>query len=104
MPYIDPVTTRHDVSMVNPQGGYIAKRCPVRIQNDVLVPAEPAPPSEVAALRMQQGVDFEAEVFADLADALAADVSVVFLPAGLPGAAAVAATIGAMETGVDVIA
>jgi len=98
------MTTRHDVSMVKPQGGYIAKRCPVRIQNDVLVPAEPAPPSEVAALRMQQGVDFEADVFADLADALATDVSVVFLPAGLPGAAAVAATVEAMETGVDVIA
>lgn len=29
-----------DVSMVELQGGYIARRCPVIIQNRILVPAE----------------------------------------------------------------
>ena len=102
--YIDAVTTRHDVSMVEPQGGYIAKRCPVRVQNDVLGPAKPSPPSEVAALRMQQGVAFEADVFAELADALRGDTSVVFLAAGLSSDAAIAATVEAMAAGIDVIA
>ena len=58
------MSTRYDVSEVPPQGGYIAKRCPVRIQNDMLRPAEPLPAGEEARLRMEQGVAFEREIFA----------------------------------------
>ena len=49
-----------DVSMVTVQGGYIAKQCPVVIQNRVLVPTEEAElPAEVIH-RMDAGIEFEA--------------------------------------------
>jgi predicted RecB family nuclease len=60
------VTTRNDVSSVPPQGGYVAKQCPVRAQNDTIRPAEPIAPSAVLQRRFQRGIDFEAEVFAEL--------------------------------------
>lgn len=98
------MATRYDVSMVKPQGGYVAKRCPVRIQNDVLVPADPAPPTEAAALRMRQGVEFEETVVVALADALAEGVSAVFLGPSVQPGEAIEATVEAMDAGVDVIA
>ena len=64
--YGQAVGTRRDVSNVPPQSAYLAKRCPVRVQLDVLQPVEPLPPAEDVQLRIDQGNDFEAEVFADL--------------------------------------
>ena len=53
-------TTRHDVSAVSPQDSYAAKRCPVRIQNDVLRPSEPlANISAESLMRMADGVRFD---------------------------------------------
>ena len=57
---------RHDVSAVPLQGGYIAKQCPVKIQWDILEPAEKAPVPEMARARMTAGIEFEAGVEASL--------------------------------------
>jgi predicted RecB family nuclease len=95
------MTTRYDVSGVPLQGGYIAKRCPVRIQNDILRPTVPLPPGTDAQLRMAQGNDFEASVVEELKRV--ADPTWVFLDAGLEAAAAIAATMAAAGDGAPVI-
>ena len=96
------MTTRHDVREVPLQGGYIAKRCPVRIQNDVLLPSEPVPLGPEVLWRMEQGIAFEVDVIEELRRLARPDW--VFVDYELERPAAVAATVAAMEAGAALIA
>jgi len=59
---------RYDISEVPPQGGYIAKQCPViaHNRNDPTIVTEPLPVSDATQLMFDRGIAFEDEVFAQL--------------------------------------
>jgi predicted RecB family nuclease len=93
------MTTRYKVSTVRLQGGYVAKQCPVRAQNDALVPAEPIPPSPFLERLFQGGIDYEADVVAEI---LRLHREAVVID-GTDAAAREAATIVAMRAGLSPI-
>jgi predicted RecB family nuclease len=92
-------TTRHDVSAVPPQGGYVAKQCPVRAQWDAVRPADPLPVPPLVERRLARGRRFESEVVARL---LARHPGARVI-AGEDRAGREAATLAAMRAGTPVI-
>jgi predicted RecB family nuclease len=60
------MTTRYDVSSVPAQGAYVAQRCPVRAQNDALLPIKAAPPDPFAERLIARGIAFQAGVIAEI--------------------------------------
>ena len=70
MESVDRYRPRRDVTRVPPQGGHVAKRCPLRVQFDLVPPPEaPLPEGVTARARIDEGNAFEAAVFAELAEA-----------------------------------
>ena len=90
---------RYDVSEVPPQGGYLAKQCPVRAQWDLIKPCDPLPVSRVLERRFAAGRRFEVEVVAQLVP-LHPDACVVAEP---DRGEREAATAAAMKAGAPVI-
>ncbi|OBI49810.1 hypothetical protein A5707_16380 [Mycobacterium kyorinense] len=83
-------------------GGYAAKRCPVRVQNDFLplVPTLEWDPSPEEKARLEAGIAFEQDVFGKL-NALQPDAVVVDPQLGK--SAAIAATMHAMDASAPLV-
>ena len=93
------MTTRYDVSCVPLQGGYVAKQCPVRAQNDAIRPAEPVRPDPFTERLFAHGNAFEADVVAEILTLHPAAMSVH----GADASAAETATADAMSAGLSPI-
>lgn len=90
---------RYDVSVVPPQGGYLAKQCPVRAQWDLIRPGDPLPATRVLERRFAAGRRFEAGLVAELVP-LHPGACVV---AGADREEREAATVAAMKAAAPVI-
>ena len=88
------------MSDVPPQGSYMVKRCPQRLQLDVLHPCEPLAISSFISMLGDEGRDFEAEVFERLAEAVP---GAVVIDESLPSGARETATVAAMDDGVPLV-
>jgi len=91
--------TRRDISGVSPQGGYVAKQCPVRAQNNVLRPCQPLPTSAELERRFERGRKFERDAVDQLEEVLAG----VLVATARDEHELEAITVGAIEDGVSVI-
>jgi hypothetical protein len=94
------VVIKYDVSGVRPQGGYTAKKCPVVIQNKVLVPELEAAPDAVARRRMDQGIEFEGAMLTRFSEGVGGHL---VLDGDLSKAELIALTVASMEQGVPFI-
>ena len=85
---------------MKPLGSYVAKRCPRRVQLDIVQPVEQVPATDDVVMRMEAGIAFEAEIV----ERLLADAQPdwVFVSAG-PQDDEVAATLAAIEAGAPLI-
>jgi predicted RecB family nuclease len=93
------VTARFDVSQVPLQGGYVAKQCPVRAQNDLLQPGEPIPTDPFTERLFENGNLYEGEVVAELLR-LHPDTQII---SGGGSAALEQSTLAAMQAGASLI-
>lgn len=64
----DHCAPRLDVSGVPPRGGYVARRCPLRVQYEVFPPVgvEPGRPADVERLRAEARAAFRSEVLDEI--------------------------------------
>jgi hypothetical protein len=84
------------------EGGYLAKNCPARVQWDVIRPCEPLPTSPFLQRLFTQGMDFEREVFIEIA-ALHPDAEAIVLRGPDNREAREQQTLNAMRAGVEII-
>lgn len=92
------LTGRLDASGVPRQGGYIAKLCPVVIQNRMLKVTEVTAEAPDSEMRKQQGIDFERS----LAESVGIDDGWLLIPDAYPDQV-IAMTLSAMEARAPVI-
>lgn len=85
---------------VAPQGSYLAKRCPQRVQLDVLHPCEPLPTSSFISMLGDEGREFEAEIAERLLEGIP---GAVLVDENLPRSGREAATIAAMDEGAPLV-
>jgi predicted RecB family nuclease len=83
-------------------GGYAAKQCPVRVQNDYspLVPTQQWVPSPELQARLDAGIAFERSVFGKL---IALHPTAVAVDPRITKADAIAATVHAMDSGAPLV-
>ncbi len=88
-----------DVVVVPHLGSYAAKQCPVRVQWNIVRPAEPLVPGVAVATRMADGNQFEDDVVQNLSDRLGLELA----PPPEDRAEWEARTLAAMRAGTPVI-
>ena len=88
------------MSEVPLQGAYTARRCPQRLQLDVLHPCEPLPTSSFVSMLGEEGREFEADIFERLREGIP---GAVWVDEELSRSEREAATIAAMDDGVPLV-